>query len=103
MLDIGCGNGATLRAFGRALPGWDLAGFEVDAKTRDEVLGIPEVTRFFEGELGDVDESFDCMTLIHVLEHLPDPRSVFAWIASHLAPGGVLLVQSRTLRRTPST
>ena len=72
LLDIGCGNGATLRAFGRALP--RLAGFEIDAKTREEVLAIPGVKRFFDGDLQRVNEKFDCITLIHVLEHRQSQR-----------------------------
>jgi SAM-dependent methyltransferase len=101
MLDIGCGNGATLRAFGRRLPWWRLSGFEVNARTRDEVLSLPGVEGFVAGELEAVEGEFDCITLIHVLEHLPDPMAVLRWVRPHLAPGGLLVVQIPDIAANP--
>ena len=101
MLDIGCGNGATLRAFGRGLSGWRLSGFEVNARTRHEVLSLPGVEAFIAGELEAVEGEFDCITLIHVLEHLPDPRTVLRWVRAHLAPGGLLVVQIPDIAANP--
>lgn len=93
MLDIGCGNGATLRAFGRLFPEWQLSGFERDGRYRDEVLSLSGVEHFQEGDLDRIDESFDCITLVHVLEHLPDPKRALRWIRRHLSPTGVLVIQ----------
>jgi 2-polyprenyl-3-methyl-5-hydroxy-6-metoxy-1,4-benzoquinol methylase len=101
MLDVGCGNGATLRAFGRRFPEWSLFGFEVNARTRDEVLSLAGVEGFFEHELEDVEGQFDCITLFHVLEHLPEPRRVMRWVREHLAPEGLLIIQVPDIAANP--
>ena len=101
MLDIGCGNGATLRAFGRRLPAWRLWGFEVNTRTRDEVLSLPGVEEFVAGGLDAVPGVFDCITLFHVLEHLPEPKVVLRWVRDHLAPGGTLVVQIPDIAANP--
>jgi SAM-dependent methyltransferase len=36
--------------------------------------------------------SFDVITLLDVIEHLPSPRETVATLAQHLNPGGVLVV-----------
>ena len=34
LLDIGCGNGAFLRAYGHSNPGWRMTGLELDARNK---------------------------------------------------------------------
>lgn len=93
MLDVGCGNGATLRAFGQVAPGWTKAGTEFDAKYRAEVEAIPNTESLHVGPVENVAGPFDVITMIHVLEHIVDPVAVLATLRGKLAPGGLLLIE----------
>jgi SAM-dependent methyltransferase len=94
LLDIGCGNGAFLRAFATKYPGWELAGSEQVESFRDAVLGIPGVTRFYSGDLADIEERFDIVTGIHVVEHLTDPVTLFRTTKDLIKRGGKLFLQT---------
>lgn len=93
LLDIGCGNGSFLRACSRALPGWVLEGTEFDDKYKEAVESIPAVEAMHGGKLEDVPGTFDVISMIHVLEHIPDPIPVLKSILPRLAPGGLLFVE----------
>jgi trans-aconitate methyltransferase len=92
-LDIGCGNGALLRACSRALPTWTLCGSEVNDKYRDAVESIPGVERLFTDPIENISGSFDVISLVHVLEHIPCPRAFLSVLANKLNPGGLLLLE----------
>ena len=51
MLDVGCGNGATLRTIGPLLANWTLEAQEIDDKYRSEVEAIPGVAKFHVGPI----------------------------------------------------
>ena len=74
VLDVGCGRGFLLDAFRRR--GWTVEGTEMSAASSAharEVLGIPVHV----GPLESLDlpaESFDAVTLWHVLEHVTYAR-----------------------------
>jgi SAM-dependent methyltransferase len=74
ILDIGCGAGRFLEAFGQEKAGWKLAGYDVGDLHKDQVLAIPDA-RFFHGlgELPKIADRFDLITLNHVVEHLTEP------------------------------
>lgn len=93
MLDVGCGNGATIRAFGQVAPGWTKAGTEFDAKYGAEVESIPHTEPLHVGPVETVPGSFDVITMIHVLEHIVDPVSVLDRLRGKLSPGGLLLIE----------
>jgi SAM-dependent methyltransferase len=93
MLDVGCGNGATIRAFGEVAPGWTKAGTEFDGKYRAEVESIPSTEPLYVGPVEEVPGAFDVITMIHVLEHIVDPVAVLATLRGKLAPGGLLLIE----------
>ena len=40
VLDIGCGNGAFLRAMGKTFPGWRLTGSDLNETFREQILAI---------------------------------------------------------------
>jgi len=94
LLDVGCGNGSFLRSCSRALPGWELQGTEFDEKYQDEVEAIAGVSAMHGGKLEDVPGRFDVVSMIHVLEHIPDPIPLLRNIQARLTPGGVLFVQT---------
>jgi SAM-dependent methyltransferase len=92
VLDVGCGRGFLLDAFRRR--GWSVEGTEMSAASSAharEALGI----RVHLGPLETLAlpaESFDAVTLWHVLEHVTTPVELLAEIRRLLRPGGVLLV-----------
>ena len=92
ILDVGCGSGYDLLAM-RA-KGWEVAGVEMNTQAashaREQGLDVRQGT-LAEAKLAS--ESFDVVTLFHVLEHLPDVRSVVQEVARLLKPGGVMLAQ----------
>lgn len=93
LLDVGCGNGALLRACSRLLPGWALAGTEINDKYKAEVEGIPGVSVMQVGGAADVPGEFDFVTLVHVLEHVPQPAGFLASLRAKMACGGHLMVE----------
>ena len=93
MLDVGCGNGATIRAFGQVAPGWTKAGTEFDDKYRGDVESIPHTEPLHVGPIEDVPGSFDVITMVHVLEHIVDPVAVLETLRGKIAPGGLLLIE----------
>jgi SAM-dependent methyltransferase len=93
LLDIGCGNGAFLEACSRALPNWDFQGSEFNDRYQQKVEAISGVSAMHIGKLEDVEGSFDVISMIHVLEHIPDPVSVLKNILPRLTPDGMLIVE----------
>ncbi len=93
LLDIGCGNGAFLRACSRSLAGWTFCGSEFDTRHRATVEAIPGVERLYSGSLAEIPGEFDVISLIHVLEHIPAPTTFLKQVVTKLKPGGWLLVE----------
>ncbi len=95
LLDIGCGTGTFLDQMARL--GWEAWGIEPTgelARSVVERLGIPP-TRIFAGEAEEAEfppESFDLVTMWHVLEHLHDPQGVLSKAHNWLCAGGVLRI-----------
>jgi len=101
LLDIGCGNGAFLRAWQRSGRLWTLHGFEVSDHNRDQVEAIPGVEALHVGDVHKVPGEFDLITLVHVLEHIPSPQTYLADLRTRLRPGGQVLVQVPDCARNP--
>lgn len=93
LLDLGCGNGAFLRAASRVLADWQLSGTEFDDKHRADVEAIPGFERLYVGDLDGIKERFDLVSMIHVLEHIASPQKVLGNVHRLLKPGGFLLIE----------
>jgi 2-polyprenyl-3-methyl-5-hydroxy-6-metoxy-1,4-benzoquinol methylase len=92
LLEIGAGIGSLL-AEARAL-GFDVTGLEPSA----EAVAHAKADHGIDIVCGDVasfepNGTYDVIVMSHVAEHLPNPRSDLARIASWLAPEGTLLVE----------
>lgn len=105
VLDVGCGAGLLSEAMAREgalVTALDLAPELIDVAR----LHLLESGLQVDYRLVSVEElaaqapgSFDAITCMEMLEHVPDPGSVLRACASLLRPGGKLFVS--TLNRTP--
>jgi len=93
MLDVGCGNGAMLRAFSKATTGWSMAGTELSDKYRRLVEDIPGVESLYTCKPEEVPGQFDLVSMVHVLEHIPEPAAFLDRLLPKLVPGGLLVVE----------
>lgn len=92
LLDIGCGDGRFLAAM--AERGWQVEGLETDPVAADLARRRTGAT-VHEALLDDAGlpaGAFGMVSLLHVLEHVPDPRATLTAARSLLAPGGVLFL-----------
>jgi SAM-dependent methyltransferase len=96
VLDVGCGDGAFLVAMRAG--GWSVQGIEPDpaAAGRAAQAGVPVIAApLEEAELAA--ESFDAVTLNHVLEHFHDPVQALRICRALLRPGGRLWIATPNL------
>jgi 2-polyprenyl-6-hydroxyphenyl methylase/3-demethylubiquinone-9 3-methyltransferase len=105
VLDVGCGAGLLSEALAREgarVTALDLSPELVDiAKLHllESGLTVDYRLQSVESIAAEMPESFDVVTCMEMLEHVPDPESVLRSCATLLKPGGKLFVS--TLNRTP--
>lgn len=105
VLDLGCGGGLLSEALAEA--GAEVVAIDLAA----ELLDVARLHLLESGHSVDYRQmsaealaaaepaSFDVITCMEMLEHVPDPGSVIAAIAQLLKPGGQVFLS--TLNRTP--
>ena len=111
VLDVGCGGGLLSEALARAgakVTAIDLApnllkvarlhGLELAQKEPGIKVDYREVP--VEALAGEMPASFDAITCMEMLEHVPEPASVIDACAKLLKPGGRVFLS--TLNRTPA-
>lgn len=91
LLDIGSGTGYFVSAMNEA--GWNAKGIEINEKAREFSrshfgLEIDPPSRLFSYD----SNSFDCITLWHVLEHFHDPFQYMSEIRRVLKPGACCII-----------
>ncbi len=101
LMDVGCGNGALLRAFTELRPGWSLAGVEVNDHYRSAVESIAGVERLFTCHPHEIPGRFQIISLIHALEHIPSARNFIAGLRDKLETGGWLFIQVPDCAQNP--
>jgi SAM-dependent methyltransferase len=99
MLDVGCAVGSTLRTFNSTFPRWRLAGFDITSHSEAIIRSIP--ASFHTGTLDDIDEQFDLVTMLFVVEHLPDPRRVLEQFRRLVKPGGIVWIHTSDFWANP--
>lgn len=92
LLDLGCGNGSFLKAFGNRFKDWNLYGFDLTGNFEDQIRKIGGVKDFFSGEIADIGRKFDLISLVHVFQHVETPGTLLRTIKSLLAKDGVVLI-----------
>jgi SAM-dependent methyltransferase len=96
-LDVGCGTGELVQALAGA--GWEAIGTEPAAAIaeigRARGLRIEGTTAsaYLEKWRAEGEPPFGGITLMNVLEHVPDPAQLLLELAPALAPGGRLAVR----------
>jgi SAM-dependent methyltransferase len=92
LLDVGCGDGRFLAAM--AERGWRTEGIETEpaaaSLARHRTGSTVHETPLEDARLPDA--AFDMVSLLHVLEHVPDPRVTLSVARRVLTPGGTLLL-----------
>lgn len=94
ILDVGCGNGLYLALMKQL--GWDVVGVEVDPKAAEIAQSCFGISVHI-GTLEDApfeEASFDAVTMIHVIEHMPDPISSIRLAAHFLKARGWLVIMT---------
>jgi 2-polyprenyl-6-hydroxyphenyl methylase/3-demethylubiquinone-9 3-methyltransferase len=106
VLDVGCGAGLLSEALAREgalVTALDLAPELIDvAKLHllESGLKVDYRLQSVEDLAAEAPGSFDAITCMEMLEHVPDPAAVLRACATLLKPGGQLFVS--TLNRTPA-
>lgn len=98
ILDVGCGAGVFLYTFKKYFPQWEVWGIE-------PTLGFAEQARK-EGihiDYGYLTEStygrtFDLISLIHVLEHIDEPKPMLQMIKKYLLPESLIYIESPSVK-----
>jgi 2-polyprenyl-3-methyl-5-hydroxy-6-metoxy-1,4-benzoquinol methylase len=91
LLDIGCGRGLFLDIMKKH--GWQVTGVEFNEETASyakKAYGIDVITQQAMSALPD--ESYDVITLYHVLEHMQDPVAVLNTCVRLLKKHGLLVI-----------
>ncbi|MEP6898544.1 MAG: class I SAM-dependent methyltransferase [Rhodanobacter sp.] len=93
LLDIGCGNGEFLSKARDA--GWDVTGIDPDPKA-----ALAATQRGLDVHCGSIESmadrsnSFDVVTLSHVLEHVHEPVDFMLAVGRLLKPGGLVYIDT---------
>ncbi|MEO0897404.1 MAG: class I SAM-dependent methyltransferase [Bacteroidota bacterium] len=91
ILDIGCGTGDFLGTMKNG--GWDVLGLEPDDNARKMAVENHGILAFPSDELFNLeDNSFDVISMWHVLEHVHELHKYLEKIRSLLKPSGTLLI-----------
>ncbi|MDZ4361740.1 MAG: class I SAM-dependent methyltransferase, partial [Variovorax sp.] len=90
LLDVGAATGYFVGLAKEA--GYDAEGVDISAYAA--ALGRAKGLSIRAGVIDDIHEEFDCITMLDLIEHVPDPRSVVKKAASLLRGGGVLIINA---------
>lgn len=94
LLDVGCGDGCFANIM--ASHGWDVTGLDPAlplSTTHSNQLDAAKLIRGTFSDLPD-DKFYDVITLWDVVEHVENPLALITEVASRLAPGGLLVVET---------
>jgi len=100
-LDVGCGNGAFLSALAALRPEWKLFGSDLGEHNRSRLEAIPGFEALYTCKVGAIPGTYNLISLVHALEHFPDPVGTLASLKERIAPNGCLFIQVPNATATP--
>ena len=91
LLEVGCAYGFLLD---EAKRNFDVTGIELAEPAAEHCRrsGLHVLTGPVDGRLLEELGAFDVIVMLDVIEHLPSPRETVALFASHLKPGGIIVI-----------
>lgn len=89
LLDYGCGTGAFLHA--TMQDGWKAFGVEPSKEAREEAQKVTQ-SKVYQSFEEIHDNTFDAITLWHVLEHVPDLNQLLQKLKSILSENGTMFI-----------
>ncbi len=103
VLDVGCGTGSAMLAWGQAMPGWTFTGVDPSAqmlqqcRAKLEQAGLSDRVELRHGYAGDLPagEQYDAAAMVLVMHFIPDNGAKLALlhaIGQRLKPGGSLVL-----------
>jgi 2-polyprenyl-3-methyl-5-hydroxy-6-metoxy-1,4-benzoquinol methylase len=91
LLDVGSGTGHFASMMKKS--GWTVKGIEISEKARNASAATFDLDIIDPGKISELEaNSFDCVTMWHVLEHFHDPYRYISDIITLLKPGAICLV-----------
>lgn len=78
-----------------------MTGLELNDRNQAVVEAIPGVEQLHVGPIESLSGQFNLITLIHALEHIPDPTRFLSSLREKLLPGGILLIEVPNLKTSP--
>src|SRR5690348_11589795 len=100
VLDVGCGTGATLNSFSKR-GGWRLYGQEISTKTLAFLRAIDGFEELYTCAPADLPGRFDLVTMVHALEHFPEPLATLRDLRGKITPGGRLFIEVPNAEANP--
>jgi SAM-dependent methyltransferase len=91
-MDIGCGNGEFLIALGSFFSQTKARGIEPNVRKQEVAIGKGLDVGFY--DLETTNELYDCISILNVYSHLPDPVVAFTNWHALLKPCGELLIET---------
>lgn len=96
LLEVGAADGRTLEVIAQSLGQGEFVGVEYNDELRHSHTNLSNNIRLIGGDAMDLpveieDESFDVVSMLAILEHLPDPNRALAGALRVLKPGGIVV------------
>jgi len=101
VMDIGCGNGAFLRALGTQMPGYELYGLELDERNLAAMRDIPRFAGLKVGDMTKLDGEYALIAMVHTLEHLTDPLAALVALRRNLGTEGLMFIEVPNVAENP--
>lgn len=100
VLDVGCATGGTLRAFAKR-GGWTLFGLELDERSLPLLQTIEGFQTLYTCEPADVPGQFSLVTMVHSLEHFPEPLRTLRELRLKIEVEGRLFIEVPNAEANP--
>jgi hypothetical protein len=101
LIDIGCGNGEALANFSRAVPDWKLYGSELTDRVLPALQRLKNFVKLYTVPPNEIEERFEFVTMIHSLEHMPEPSQTLCAAVALMETDGALFVEVPDIETSP--